>query len=461
MPNATIASRSTGVDDTAASSHTVTKPTGLTSSQGVLVCFTNDVATTAASTSSSGWTQLATQSQGSTTNHTGTVFWAANGAGAADLVVNLTSSEEATWAVLVVSNPGTPEIVGANGSSSTSVGVPTLTTSTTGDYLSVVYVGADSSTTTTQTFTAPSGYANTRSQNPGTTSSAATFTCERSYTAVSSIAPGAATLGSAEQWVAFTVGFPGQASGGGGGGSGGAPTLRSSAAGGKSTASATSFTVTKPTGLTAGDYLIAFQGGDADNTLSGMTPPSGFAAVGSQSPDAANNVPAVEITAKVATATDASASSFTFGSASSGDSAAVLIAITAGTYDTTTPAVLGSFTTQNRPPGTQPQNAPALTGVVNGLLLALFTSDTGGTTQTYPSGSTPSGMAFVDQIQAASNYTLIGAYSQALTSAGSTGTKSVTPTPSVSSNGWSAVQLLVNPAPVTVDTTDFFGSQAV
>ena len=226
--DASVFSRTTGANNTALASHTITKPAGVTSSQGILVCFTNDLATVSADTSSTGWVKLATQSQGTTTNHTGTVFWAANGATAVDLVVNLTTTatgasvaEEATWSVIVVDNPGTPEVVGANGSGTTPT-APVLTTVATGDYLSVVYIGVDSSTDTTfsQTLTPPTGYTNLQSRNPTVTSSAATFTMERLYTAVASITPGAGTLSLTEQWVAFTIGFPGVVTAGGGGGGG-------------------------------------------------------------------------------------------------------------------------------------------------------------------------------------------------------------------------------------------------
>jgi hypothetical protein len=454
--SATVASRSTGVNDTGSTAHTITKPSGLTSTQGVLVCFTNDIATTTATTSSSGWTSLGTQSQGTTTNHTGTVFWAANGATATNLTVDLSTAEEATWAILVINDPGTPEIIGANQSSGTTVNVPTLTTSATGDYLAVVYVGTDASTTTAQTFTAPSGFANTQSQNPGITSSAATFTCERSYTAAASIAPGTATLGLAEQSVSFTIGFPGTVSSGGG--STVLPTIRSVGTGADSTLTSTTLSCSKPPGLAVGDYMLTFQVGDSDASLASMTAPSGFTALASATPNSTTNIPAAKIWGRVATSTEVAASNFTFGDVSSSDDVVIMLAITTGTYDTTTPVTVSSFATSTA----YPQSAPSVTGVVNGLLLALFGTDATGTSTSYPT-SGPSGMTRVQTLTTPQLYATAGIYSQALTSTAATGTRSVTPSPS-NANGSASAAVIINPGTssggTAVDTTDFFFANA-
>lgn len=205
---ASVASRSTGANNTGTTTHTITKPAGLTASQGILVCFTSDTATATATTTSTGWVALDTQVQGTTTNHRGTLFWAQNAATAANLVVNMSAAEEATWAILVVNNPGVPEEVSANGSGLTGT-MPSLTLSHTGDWLSILYVGTDASTTTTQTCSIPTGYGNQQVQNPTVTSSAATFTMDDQQTGVSVIAPGVITLGSTEQYVFFNVAFPG------------------------------------------------------------------------------------------------------------------------------------------------------------------------------------------------------------------------------------------------------------
>jgi hypothetical protein len=243
-----------------------------------------------------------------------------------------------------------------------------------------------------------------------------------------------------------------------GGGTGGStnPTIRSVGTGANAAAGATTSTVSKPAGLAIGDYLLGVHVGDADNVLTSMTAPTGFTALATSSPDATNNVPAVKLWGKVATSTETAAASFSFGDAGAADAAVVLIAITTGTYNTSTPVTAGTWNTMARPPGTQPQDAPSITGVANALLLAIYGSDTNGVTQAYPSTG-PSGMNPEQSLQGAVKYAMAGVYSLVLSSAGATGTKSVTPTPSVSTNGWAATQILINTAAsAAVDTTDFF-----
>jgi hypothetical protein len=224
------------------------------------------------------------------------------------------------------------------------------------------------------------------------------------------------------------------------------PVIRSSTTGGKSANADPSITSTKPAGLVADDYLLAFYGGDADAVLSALTA-SGFAELTSQAANSGSNQPAGKVFGKVATSGDVSASNFTFGASTSGDAAVILAAIQTGTYSATTPVtVLGSWTTQARTSSMQ-QTAPSITGVNGGLLVDVFITDTNGTTESYPS-SGPAGMTLLATRQGVPSgpYVLVGAYYKALTSAAATGTNSVSPTPSgITINGWITTALVINP----------------
>jgi hypothetical protein len=239
----------------------------------------------------------------------------------------------------------------------------------------------------------------------------------------------------------FTLPF----GGGGPGGTAGSttqPVIRSSSTGGKSATSSGSVVVTKPAGLVVGDYLIALDAGDADIPLSSMTA-SGFSELAAQAPTSATNIPSLKIFGKVATSGDVSAANFTFPSNSTGDGTVILIAIKTGTYDTTTPIVVGGFTTQART-SSMTQTAASLTSVAGGMVMAVYCSDSNAKTQAYPA-SGPSTFTQVASVQGTDKYSVLGAYWKIVTAGGSTGSISVSPTPSTTTNGWTAVQLMVKP----------------
>jgi hypothetical protein len=220
------------------------------------------------------------------------------------------------------------------------------------------------------------------------------------------------------------------------------PVIRSSSVGGKAATSTGSVVVTKPAGLAVGDYLLALDAGDADISLSSMTA-SGFSELAAQAPTASSNIPALKIFGKVATSGDVAATNFTFPSSSTGDGTTIMVAIKAGTYDTTTPIVVGGFTTQART-SSMTQTAASLTGVASGLEMAVYCSDSNAKTQAYPS-SGPSTFTQVATVQGADKYSVLGAYWKTITAGGSTGSVSVSPTPSTTTNGWTAVQLMFKP----------------
>lgn len=215
--------------------------------------------------------------------------------------------------------------------------------------------------------------------------------------------------------------------------------------------------VSKPAGLTAGDLMLAFQLSDADGTLGSMLAPSGFVEIGSQAPTAGTNIPAMKVWRKVATSTDAAASTFDFPDNTGSNCSVVLAAITEGTYDTTTPTSTPAFVTQGDASSSS-VTAPSITGSTGALLLCGFGPDTGGTVRTFSSG--PAGMTLVEQSAAGTaSYTRLGVYSQVLAADGSTGVK--TATLSATPAGFTSVSLQVLPASGGGgDTAETFGNIA-
>jgi hypothetical protein len=257
-----------------------------------------------------------------------------------------------------------------------------------------------------------------------------------------------AQSGPVDAWVEY--GFVG----GGGSGSTILPVIRSWSEGISST---TSMTTAKPAGLDVDDYLLAWHTGDADNTA--MTA-AGFTQLAGQAATSATNIPMERLWGKVATSGDVAASTFSFGNTSSATPAqsVTLIAIQKGTYDPTTPVTIGTWLTSTRGAagsGVALQTVNSITGVVDGLLLALFGVDANGNVQTYP--GTSGSMSLVNQAQSGSGYSLQAVYSEALTAAGATGTRTVTPSGTNTSNGWATLPVIINPATApAIDSTKFF-----
>ena len=209
-----VRSRTSGAQNTATTSHSISLPAGVVAGDLLLVCFTNDESTdpTTVSTTSTGWALLDSIEQGTTTNHRCSVFWK-RATGSDALTVTTAFSQESTHVSICAQDAGDPVLASNSGGSATTAGVTALTGLTSGNYLSVLFCGTDASTTTSQSVTAPSGYGNVVSQNPSTTSSAATFSMDQVLTGVTSISPGSITLGATEQWVTFHVAAAGVASG--------------------------------------------------------------------------------------------------------------------------------------------------------------------------------------------------------------------------------------------------------
>jgi hypothetical protein len=213
---ASVRNTVTGATNTATLTHAVAQATRQVG-DALVVGFANDeasAATTAAPDAASiarGWSTLGSTEQGASTNHRLSVFYkaAAEGGTADDLTVELASAQEATWvAMSITGSGGTPSIVGDDGGSSTSALVAAHPSLTAGEWLSLIFLGTDASTTTAQDPTAPANWTRVALQNPTVTSSAATAAFTRTMpTGTTSITPGAITI-LAEQWVTFHLAIP-------------------------------------------------------------------------------------------------------------------------------------------------------------------------------------------------------------------------------------------------------------
>ena len=202
---ATVRSRAQGAQTTDSTSHAITLPAGVQADDLLLVAFTIDTATTVTSTTSPGWARLVNVPQGSTTNHTGSIWWK-RATGSDALTIDSSSAEQSTHISLCIKDGADPEATtnnGASASTATPAGITPAAGS--GNYLGILSIHTDSSAGTTQNFGTASGYSNVTTQQASTTASGATCTQEQTYTAVTTWTPGTVSLSLAEQWVAITV----------------------------------------------------------------------------------------------------------------------------------------------------------------------------------------------------------------------------------------------------------------
>lgn len=215
------------------------------------------------------------------------------------------------------------------------------------------------------------------------------------------------------------------------------PAIRSSSA---ASNTGGSLSVTTPAGLTAGDLLIAWHYADNDGALSSMGAPSGWTLLGSEA-GVTGGHPYVKVWTKVATSSDASASSFAFTDSASGiHNSVVILAISAGTYSSSALTTAVSFQNGGTSSSTS-HIAPSLTGVVDGLLLTSHGTDSGGTAATY---TPPSGMIeWADTNSGSGSYTALEVNALGLSSINATGTRTATCTVS---RPWKGSALIVYPA---------------
>ena len=203
----------------------------------------------------------------------------------------------------------------------------------------------------------------------------------------------------------------------------------------------TAAAVAKPSGLAVGDLLLAFQVADNDGTLANMTGPAGWTTIASQAA-LSGGQPAMKVWQKVATSTETAASSFTFEVGSGNIFCSVgLLAITADTFDPTTPLFVGPVFQINAATSTS-HTAPSIgTGVTNGLLVTAHSTDQGGASSC--SYTPPTGMTERVDTAASSGWTCLEVNTLVLASAGATGAKTATCT---ANRPATSVSLIVAPA---------------
>lgn len=225
-----------------------------------------------------------------------------------------------------------------------------------------------------------------------------------------------------------------------GGGGSTSPVFRSATTDIDST-NTSSVALAKPAGLAVGDLMLIAHVSDADGSLGSMTA-SGFTPTGSQAGNATSNFPFMKIWEKIATSGDVAASSFALGTSSSAEDAAAMIVIEKDTFDPDNPTGTVSFTTQART-SSQVITAPSVTGVEDGMLVIVLGADTNNVAQSFPTPPT----SMTERADAGADYALVGVFTQLLTAGGATGTRSATPSPSSTQNGWTAASFVINPAP--------------
>lgn len=246
--------------------------------------------------------------------------------------------------------------------------------------------------------------------------------------------PVANNTGPIDAYITYTVS---------GGGSTTQPVVRAASAASGASAG-TAAVVTKPAGLAVGDLMLAWQVGDNDASLSGMTGPA-WELIASQGP-AAGGHPAMKVYRQVATVTETGATSFSFGTDAGVFCSAGIVALQVGTFDSSNPlAAAVTFTTNDS--STTAHDAPSVAGVVNGLLITAHATDQGGAATC--SYTPPSGMTEQLDTAAASGYTGLEVATLALASSVATGVKTATCTASRPSTGAS---LIVNPAAAAGNT---------
>ena len=199
----TVRARTSGKNASSATTHTVSMPAGVVAGDRLLVGFVSDEAQITTSTSTSGWSSLGSQGQGTTTNHRLTIFTKV-ATGSDTLTVSVSATTEAGWTVVaLVGDGGTPTIVLDNGGSATTATPSAITGLAIDFYDSLVFLGLDNNTAVAHTVTPPSGYANLTTA-AATSDPVGAWSMDAAVTGTGAT-PAAVTWTNAEQWVTAHV----------------------------------------------------------------------------------------------------------------------------------------------------------------------------------------------------------------------------------------------------------------
>jgi hypothetical protein len=177
----------------------------------VFVGFCNDHADASAA-ASTGWTSLGSMSQGTTTNHSLTVFTRVlDGTSADNLTVTITdanhaNSVAAAWVAVCLNGDGggTPQAMLNNGGGALTGTVGAVTGLTSGDYDSIVFLGLDNSTAVAQTVTPPTDWGNLTAAGVSADPVYA-YSMDRQLLGVTGVSPGNVNWTGTEQWITAHV----------------------------------------------------------------------------------------------------------------------------------------------------------------------------------------------------------------------------------------------------------------
>ena len=195
MAAPTVSTRGGNVQATTTTSHAITLPSSVGSTDLVICVFTADGAPTC-STSSTGWFKLGQASNSTIVTQAIFFTWGNNA-----LTVTTSASVTSSHITLRIPGGGVPWGQSANGSSTNS-NPPAETPGFTSDYLFIATRGGDANV---QATLAPSGYSNLTTQT-GASTGASTATSEKTATGVGTSAEDPGTFTSAtEQWVCWTL----------------------------------------------------------------------------------------------------------------------------------------------------------------------------------------------------------------------------------------------------------------
>lgn len=283
----------TSATSAASTSHAVTLPSGVAAGDRLVVGFASD-SSSAVSTSSTGWSVLASVAQGA--NHTLTILTKlATGSDA--LTVAIGASQAAAYvSVCMVGDGGTPTVQTNSGATATTGPVTAIAGLTSGNYDGLVFLGLDNSAGTTHTVTPPAGYTNTTTAGTSGTAVNASW-MHQAFTGVTSISPANVTWTNTEQWVTANVSIPVAAAG---------STPSFAAAGAHLNGSAAGATVAVPFGVVSGDVVLVHMSKDSS---AAVTPPAGFTEI-TPAPTTTGTVMAHHVFWKRASAADSGTYSF-------------------------------------------------------------------------------------------------------------------------------------------------------
>lgn len=193
-------------------------------------------------------------------------------------------------------------------------------------------------------------------------------------------------------------------------------------------------TPARPTGVAAGDLLLAFHASDVDGSFAAMTAPSGWTQIG-LGPTGAT-LPFLKVWQRIATGSEAT--SYAFPDSTGANGSAVVVALYG--QNATTPVSAGPTFSSSTSASTS-HVAPSVTGVADGVLLTAHVAHSNNTTRTY---TPPAGMTeLADPTSGDNGWVALGVNMLALAAGGATGTKTATCSGSTT---YVTVSLVVQPS---------------